>query len=178
MLYDEYCHNDGSDEEHDCLDYMECEQCPYYYADLDDLEVQIMTIDEAIKEEQTLYDIAKDKYEKLGIKNCLKRMEEHKQYIEWLEELKMYKSLAPRELVSQKQKNDRAIEYSKGFDYGFKTGYNKALDDFVKKINESNQGHWRPTRYEHGEVVSETMSYDIGTIRLIADQLKEENTND
>ena len=34
-----YCHNDGSDEEHGCLDYMECEQCPYYYADLDDLEV-------------------------------------------------------------------------------------------------------------------------------------------
>ena len=50
--------------------------------------------------------------------------------------------------------------------------YDKAIDDFVNKINESNQGHWRPTRYEHGEVVSETMSYDIGTIRLIAKQLK------
>ena len=47
-----------------------------------------------------------------------------------------------------------------------------AIDEFVKKIKESNQGHWRPTRYEHGEVVSETMSYDIGTIRLIAEQLK------
>ena len=53
-----------------------------------------------------------------------------------------------------------------------KEAYNKAIDDFVNKINESNQGHWRPTRYEHGEVVSETMSYDIGTIRLIAKQLK------
>ena len=51
--------------------------------------------------------------------------------------------------------------------------YCKGIDDFVKKIKESNQGHWRPTRYEHGEVVSETMSYDIGTIRLIAEQLKE-----
>ena len=50
--------------------------------------IDILSIDEAIKEEQTLYDIAKDKYEKLGIKNCLKRMEEHKQYIEWMEELK------------------------------------------------------------------------------------------
>ena len=48
-----------------------------------------------------------------------------------------------------------------------------AIDEFVKKIKESNQGHWRPTRYEHGEVVSETMSYDIGTIRFIAEQLKE-----
>ena len=53
-----------------------------------------------------------------------------------------------------------------------KTLQGKAIDDFVNEINESNQGHWRPTRYEHGEVVSETMSYDIGTIRLIAKQLK------
>ena len=29
-----YCHYDYEDEEHDCLDYMECEECPYYYADL------------------------------------------------------------------------------------------------------------------------------------------------
>ena len=26
---------DYDDEEHDCLDYMECDECPYYYADLD-----------------------------------------------------------------------------------------------------------------------------------------------
>ena len=30
-----YCHCDDTDEHHDCLDYMECEECPYYYADLD-----------------------------------------------------------------------------------------------------------------------------------------------
>ena len=30
-----YCHKDHTDEEHDCLDYMECEECPYYYEDLD-----------------------------------------------------------------------------------------------------------------------------------------------
>lgn len=60
----------------------------------------------------------------------------------------------------------------------FQLGYNKAIDDFVNKINESNQGHWRPTRYEHGEVVSETMSYDIGTIRLIAKQLKAGGENE
>lgn len=30
-----YCHNDDTDEYHDCLDYMECEECPYYYADID-----------------------------------------------------------------------------------------------------------------------------------------------
>ena len=32
----EYCHYDYEDEEHDCLDYMECQECPYYYADLED----------------------------------------------------------------------------------------------------------------------------------------------
>ena len=30
-----YCHNDYEDDEHDCLDYMECEECPYYYEYLD-----------------------------------------------------------------------------------------------------------------------------------------------
>ena len=68
-----------------------------------------------------------------GIIDCAREQE---QLEEWLEELKMYKSLAPRELVSEKQKNDRAMEYSKGFDYGFKTGYNKAIDDFVEKVKE------------------------------------------
>ena len=60
--------------------------------------------------------------------------EYHEQVAEWLEELKMYKSLSPRELVSEKQKNDRAIEYNKGFDYGFKTGYKKAIDDIKEKL--------------------------------------------
>ena len=69
-------------------------------------------------------------------KPCIECAEEHEQLAEWLEELKMYKSLSPRELVSEKQKNDRAMEYSKGFDYGFKTGYNKAIDDFAEKVKE------------------------------------------
>ena len=31
-----YCHYDDDTYEHcDCLDYMECEECPYYYADED-----------------------------------------------------------------------------------------------------------------------------------------------
>ena len=78
-----------------------------------------MTLDEAISEckENDLYQIA-----------------------EWLEELKTYKSLTPRELVSQKQKNDRFVEYSKGFDYGFKTGYKKAIYDFAEKLNEKCDG--------------------------------------
>ena len=38
QMYEEdfcYCHNDDTDEQHDCLDYMGCDDCPYYYADLD-----------------------------------------------------------------------------------------------------------------------------------------------
>ena len=73
-----------------------------------------------------------------GIIDCAREQE---QLAEWLEELKMYKSLAPRELVSEKQKNDRAMEYSKGFDYGFKTGYNKAIDDFARYICEYIDNH-------------------------------------
>ena len=30
-----YCHIDDTDEWHDCMDYMECEECPYCYADED-----------------------------------------------------------------------------------------------------------------------------------------------
>ena len=30
-----YCHHDDTDEYHSCLDYAECEECLYYYADLD-----------------------------------------------------------------------------------------------------------------------------------------------
>lgn len=32
--YYSYCHLDEhEDEEHDCGDYMDCEECPYYYED-------------------------------------------------------------------------------------------------------------------------------------------------
>ena len=80
--------------------------------------------------------------------SCDKCVQESEQLTEWLEELKMYKSLAPRELVSEKQKNDKVIEYSKGFDYGFKTGHKKAIDDFAEKatkiVYESNNREINP----------------------------------
>ena len=88
-----------------------------------------MTIDEAIKEEQTLYDIAKDKYEKLGIKNCLKRMEEHKQYIEWLEELKELRNMTAGHLY--------AVAFNIGYLKAEKEARNKAIDDCLLVINEN-----------------------------------------
>ena len=90
-----------------------------------------MTIDEAITHAK---EVSSRKFDDRV--HCIRCAEEHEQLAEWLEELKMYKSLAPRELVSEKQKNDRAMEYSKGFDYGFKTGYAKAIDDLLGGMNQ------------------------------------------
>ena len=116
-----------------------------------------MTLDDAIEH---AIEVAKEQKLRSGIcttndnecdkfSSCIKCAEEHEQLAEWLEELKMYKSLEPRELVSVKQKNDRSIEYSKGFDYGCKTGYNKAIDNFVKFASdmptvETEDGEVRP----------------------------------
>ena len=98
-----------------------------------------MTLDEAIAHEKEL---AKEIYIEAmlchanpddgKLDDCIERSKYHEQLAEWLEELQMYKSLSPRELISEKQKNDRAIEYSKGFNYGFNIGYNKAIDEFAK----------------------------------------------
>ena len=98
-----------------------------------------MTLDEAIEYEKESLQHCKRMLEEIyedNLENKILKFEvkQHDQLAEWLEELKMYKSLAPRELISEKQKNDRAIEYSKGFDYGFNIGYNKAIDEFVKLI--------------------------------------------
>ena len=104
--------------------------------------------------------------------NCLNCATQHEQLAEWLEELKFIRQW----------KSDIMDEFCKydvsSFEELVTNARNKAINDFVKKISESNKGHWQSTRYEHGEVVSETMSYDIGTIRLIAEQLKAGITND
>ena len=95
----------------------------------------------------------------------LQEAEEYAQLANWLEELKDHRERECNHI-------NEAL-----YDKCYSEGYNKAIDDFVNKINESNQGHWRVTRYEHGEAVSETMSYDIGTIKLIAEQLKAGGVN-
>ena len=126
-----------------------------------------MTLDEAIEYEKESSQHCKRMLEEIyedNLQNKLLTFEvkQHEQLAEWLEELKMYKSLAPRELVSEKQKNDRAIEYNKGFDYGFKTGYNKAIDDFLKNL------------YKIGE----HRDFDWEDMYKLAEQLKEGVTND
>ena len=138
-----------------------------------------MTLDEAIVHEKEL---AEENYmqgmlchanpDDGKLDDCIERGKYHEQVSEWLEDYKHIKQW----------KSDIMDEFCKydvsSFEELVTNTRNKVINDFVKKISESNKGHWRPTRYEHGEVVSETMSYDIGTIRLIAEQLKEGVTND
>lgn len=138
-----------------------------------------MTLDEAIAHEKEL---SKEIYIEAmlchanpddgKLDGCIESGRYHERIAEWLEELKFIRQW----------KSDIMDEFCKydvdSFEELVTNARNKAIDDFVKKISESNKGHWRSTRYEHGEVVSETMSYDIGTIRLIAEQLKAGITND
>ena len=126
-----------------------------------------MTLDEAIEYEKESLQHCKRMLEEIyedNLENKILKFEvkQHEHLAEWLEELKLYKSLAPRELVSEKQKNDRVIEYSKGFDYGFNIGYNKALDDIVIKIKERVGMDWE---------------WDFMFIEQIAEQLKEGEQN-
>ena len=134
-----------------------------------------MTLDEAIEYEKESLQHCKRMLEEIyedNLQNKLLTFEvkQHDQLAEWLEELKMYKSLAPRELVSEKQKNDRAIEYNKGFDYGFKTGYNKAIDDFSNEIDKYIE-RYDGTIYD--EEYYTNVKSDFEDLNKIGNQLKE-----
>lgn len=88
-----------------------------------------MTIDEVIAEEKELYEIMKDKYEKLNVKTCKDRAEEHKQMIEWLEELK----------AIRQWKADVMGSFCKydvnSFEELISNARAKAIDEFVKAEN-------------------------------------------
>ena len=120
--------------------------------------MHILTIDEVIKNQRKLAEEFRQ-FRNIGgafKEQAKKQIREYDQLAEWLEELQMYKSLAPRELVSQKQRNDRNAEYHKGFN----DGYNKAVEKFIDALE-----------YDFGtddEVVIEM--YDL---REAAKQLKE-----
>ena len=130
-----------------------------------------MTLDEAIAKYKEITNTDANCPAHCNI-SCDKCVQESEQLAEWLEDYKHIKQW----------KSDIMDSFCKydvsSFEELVVNAKNKAIDDFVKKISESNQGHWRVTGYEHGEAVSETMSYDIGTIRLIAEQLKAGVVND
>lgn len=137
-----------------------------------------MTIDEAIIEEQTLYDIAKDKYEKLGIKNCLKRMEEHKQYIEWLEKLKAIKEMdldIPQHFTKEQSDWIKAYCIKRNTEF-----YNKALDDFAKALITMYERYDIDDVFESSDTYSYTSACYIFEhyIDKIAEQLKGSGQNE
>ena len=117
-----------------------------------------MTIDEAIAEEKELYEIMKDRYEKLNVKNCKDRAEEHKQMIEWLEELK----------TIRQWKSDVMEDFCRydvnSFDELVANARAKAIDEFVKLADECSG--YTANCIEHD------LALTIYTIHQIAEQLK------
>lgn len=93
----------------------------------------MITIDEAIVHEREGADIARgniiksnnlDGYESWHNSQCIKCAEEHEQLAEWLEELKCYRN-----------DNDFSEYADRLHKIAFNSGYNKAIDDFLEKIN-------------------------------------------
>ena len=92
-----------------------------------------MTLDEAIKHardkanEQKYYaSFERGKH----IQSCKKCAEEHEQLASWLEELKDYRRF------------NGAKTFDNGFNQGEKYGYNKAIDDFIKKLEQHEHKNW------------------------------------
>ena len=76
-----------------------------------------MTIDEAIVHAR---EVASRKFDDRV--HCIRCAEEHEQLAEWLEELKAYRA---NEGISENV-----------YRFGYKSGYNKAVDDTIKSIKE------------------------------------------
>lgn len=92
----------------------------------------------AIEEEKELYEIAKDRYEKLGVKNCKDRAEEHNMMVKWLEEVMQYRAIGTiEEFMSLKECFGHTVPKSRG-----KAIYDKAIDDFTKALLNSPFGDW------------------------------------
>lgn len=87
-----------------------------------------MTIDEAIERER---EIAKEQIDRIGTwddeysKKCEVWAEEHEQIAKWLEELKTLKDNSISKEAFEKMK-------SKSYQYGYRQGYAKAIDDALK----------------------------------------------
>lgn len=84
-----------------------------------------MTIDEAIAWEMELHNMENDAYKTFRLESCKKFAEEHKQYAEWLEELKDL-----REIKETIECNAEVLEQQ---------GYDKAIDDFDKWFQDKMQ---------------------------------------
>lgn len=129
------------------------------------------TLNEAIAQEIELYEIAKDRYKTLGLENCKRSAEEHKQYAAWLEELKCYRN-----------DNDFSDYADRLHKIAFNSGYNKAIDDFVEKVSLeiSENIIWEMLVDSHkdnsfADISDKIVNYVIKISKNVAEQLKEES---
>ena len=132
-----------------------------------------MTIDETIEQERRQAEIYKLEYESectfYGTKfvdehsgnfDCIKKMHEHEQYAEWFEELKELRA--------------NSCGYSKeDIELNRNAMYNKAIDDFVEKVELKYLGVHPDELYEkyYPREICEQ-------IKEISEQLKERELND
>ena len=92
-----------------------------------------MTIDEMIRLMREIYEEEQEEaYTAIFppyADDCIERAENCKQIVEWLEELKKLREFK--------------TTYQKGMDYSYATFmYNKAIDDFIKKLEEHEHKNW------------------------------------
>ena len=98
----------------------------------------MLTIDEAIERER---EIAKDQIDRI----CTF---EHEQIAKWLEELKALKENSISKEAFEKMK-------SKSYQYGYRQGYSKAIDDVLKL-----------PKYTHYDTSNEFMNIRIDSISI------------
>lgn len=120
-----------------------------------------MTLDEAIKHAR---EVAEENREEAMnaffppyADECESCAEEHEKLVSWLEELK--------ELRKQKNKFDKNIKFFNDINLKcHNQGYNKAIDDFIKKLEEHEHKNW-----------IDNLEYGItwNDIEQIAEELKE-----
>lgn len=86
-----------------------------------------MTIDEAIEKNRKIAETKKTLYDACILeeynRHLLREYKEHEQLAEWLEELKVYQQ---HEIICNK---------------GYNAGYNKAIDDCIKEVDEEKKQH-------------------------------------
>ena len=146
----------------------------------------MITLDEAIERERKQAEMYKFEYEgecafygakfvdeHSGNFDCIKKMHEHEQLAEWLEALKDYRDknkmvvrIDIENMDSVKDKIDELSKYAE-------SQYNKAIDDFIEKVELKYLGVHPDELYEKyypREICKQ--------IKELAEQLKERGAND
>ena len=126
----------------------------------------MLSIDEAIAFERQQAKDRRNEHYTFGIQKSKEAAEEHEQLAEWLEELKAYREKKCNKSVYLASKSVDKID---AVNKGYIDGYNKAIDEFVKKIcvkytEEERKGNYKQYCVEIKQSIAD-----------LAEQLKERN---